>query len=88
MKPTSESEVVSAVSPETNRRQAGDVSLYLRAYKGGDRDNRRAGESKAKSCREILADEGIPGTCGYSSCTAMRETEANETAQLFKESKR
>ena len=44
MDSTSESEFVSAVSPETNRRQAGDMSLVSAPYKGGDGDNRRDGK--------------------------------------------
>jgi hypothetical protein len=49
MDSTSESELVSAFSPETNRRQAGDVSPVSAPYKGGDRDNRRAkGTGKAR----------------------------------------
>jgi hypothetical protein len=42
MDSTSESDFVSAVSPETNRRQAGDVSPVSAPYRGGDGDNRQA----------------------------------------------
>ena len=40
MKPTSEHSIVSAHSPETNRRQTGDCLLSPLPYRGGDRDNR------------------------------------------------
>jgi|GEM_PF-3264204 hypothetical protein len=41
MKPTSANSFVSADSPETKRRQAGDVSPVSLPRRGRDRDNRR-----------------------------------------------
>jgi hypothetical protein len=61
MDSTSESEFVSAVSPETTLRQAGDVSPVSAPYKGGDRDNRRAertGKARVEYSIALRAETG------------------------------
>ena len=62
MNSTSESEFVSALSPETDRRQAGDVSPVSSSYKGGDRDNRRA-ERTEKEPATVALESNCP-RCG------------------------
>lgn len=54
---TFRSEFVSAVSPETNRRQAGDVSPVSAPYKGGDGDNRRAERKPQSSPQTVSAPQ-------------------------------
>jgi len=55
MKPISANSFVSANSPETNRRQAGDVSPVSLPYKGRDRDNRRTLKLFTQAQRLALA---------------------------------